>query len=454
MNILLVNPWITDFAAYDFWVKPLGLLYAGAFLKQRGHTVRIVDCMDRFGNATNGSVINGDNKYNTGKFRREIIEKPACLSHVSRHFCRYGISIDTFIALANTGVRPDTILVSSVMTYWYPGVVEAVSQLKDLFPGVPVILGGIYATLCEDHARELSGADVVAAGSSPSEIIHTVESAGPSEAGTDHPGAVTNDHFNDWPEPVWEVYGTLKTAMVLTTRGCPMNCTVCSSKILFDGFERRDPAKSAREIIALSQRGVGDIAFCDDALLIGTEKHAAILFETLIAEHSTVRLHTPNGLHIREITPKIAGLMKRAGVATVRLSLETASVERADDFSNKVTRDEFTSAVEVLYAAGYEPDDLGSYIMVGLPGQTYGEVIDTINFVADNGVNIRPALFSPVPGTVEFDRAVQFGMIRYDDDPVLHNNTIRTVDWFEGGKESYDEFSKRVSDANARTRKK
>ncbi|MFQ5628541.1 MAG: hypothetical protein ACE5I1_07255 [bacterium] len=26
-TFLLVNPWITDFAAYDFWSKPLGLLY-------------------------------------------------------------------------------------------------------------------------------------------------------------------------------------------------------------------------------------------------------------------------------------------------------------------------------------------------------------------------------------------------------------------------------------------
>ena len=48
MNALLINPWITDFAAYDFWNRPLGLLYVGAFLHQRGHSVRIVDCMDRF----------------------------------------------------------------------------------------------------------------------------------------------------------------------------------------------------------------------------------------------------------------------------------------------------------------------------------------------------------------------------------------------------------------------
>ena len=41
MRILLVNPWITDFAAYDLWAKPLGLLYAGAFLTAGQPVMRI-----------------------------------------------------------------------------------------------------------------------------------------------------------------------------------------------------------------------------------------------------------------------------------------------------------------------------------------------------------------------------------------------------------------------------
>ena len=32
-HILLINPWITDFAAYNFWIKPLGLLYIASLLK-------------------------------------------------------------------------------------------------------------------------------------------------------------------------------------------------------------------------------------------------------------------------------------------------------------------------------------------------------------------------------------------------------------------------------------
>jgi len=444
MNILLINPWITDFAAYDFWVKPLGLLYVGAFLRQRGHDVRLVDCMNRFQDGAGINLKHESRKYNTGKFHREIITKPECLKHVLRHFCRYGIPVNLFRKLVLTGHKPDLVLVSCVMTYWYHGAFDAISQIHELLPGVPVILGGIYATLCENHARNNSDADVVITDSSPSNIINMVESVGGSKGNN----SISPDSFNEWPEPLWNMYGTLRTAMVLTARGCPMNCTVCASKILFNGYERRDPDDASIEIINLSKQGVQDIAFCDDAILIDTEHHAIPLFEKLARVNAPVRLHSPNGLHIREITPEIALLMKRAGMVTIRLSLETASPERAKDFSGKVSKDEFRKAVDALFHAGYTPDELGAYILAGLPGQTLEEVYDTIAFVLDIGVKVRPAMFSPVPHTVEFERAVKAGMIQRDGDPVLQNNTLRTVDFWEGGQEGYREFTNMIAEGN------
>ena len=444
MNILLINPWITDFAAYDFWVKPLGLLYAGAFLKQRGHDVRLLDCMDRFQESAVADGKYFNRRYNTGKFHREIIKKPECLKHVPRHFCRYGIPVDLFRKKIKDVRKPDIVLVSCIMTYWYPGAFNVISLIHKMLPGVPVLLGGIYATLCEDHARNNSDSNVVTNCSVPSTIIETVEAAGGSKGD----GPLVPDNFSEWPEPAWELYDNLKTVTVLTTRGCPMNCTVCASKILFDGFERRDPVKAAQEIIGLAEKGVQDISFCDDALLVDTKNHTVPMFKRLAVSKTPVRLHTPNGLHIREITPEIARLMKRAGIVTVRLSLETASDERAKDFSYKVSREDFKNAVDALYSAGYTPDDLGAYTIAGLPGQNMEEVLDTIEFVLDTGVKVRPALFSPVPGTVEFRRAIEAGMIKEDDDPLLHNNTLRTFDLWEGGQEGYREFKKWLTEAN------
>ena len=445
MNILLINPWITDFAAYDFWVKPLGLLYVGAFLRQRGHSVRLIDCTDRFqdGGLTTQETDQARH-YNTGKFHREIIEKPSCLKHIPRYFNRYGIPPELFDTLVKSGPRPDVVCISCVMTYWYHGAFEAILRVRELLPGVPVVLGGIYATLCPGHAAAESGADVVITESQPSRIIDAVEYVG----GKQGRGKLLQDDFGLWPEPLWDNYGTLLTAVVMTTHGCPMRCTVCASRLLFDGFERRPVSDAVLAIKKLAARGVEDIAFSDDALLIDAERYALPLFEELVVEGAPVRLHTPNGLHLREITPKLASVMRKAGVTTVRLSLETTSEERESDFSGKVTRDDFRRAADALFGAGYTADELGSYILAGLPGQTMGEVFEAIRFSIETGVPVKPALFSPVPGTVEFDRAVEAGMIRRDDDPVLQNNTLRSVDIWQDNPEGYKQFKRIVTGAN------
>ena len=57
--------------------------------------------------------------------------------------------------------KPDLIGITSGMTYWYPGVFKLIEITKKFFQGIPIILGGIYATLCYDHAKKHSGADIV-----------------------------------------------------------------------------------------------------------------------------------------------------------------------------------------------------------------------------------------------------------------------------------------------------
>ena len=47
-NILLINPWIYDFAAYDMWTEPLGLLYIAGVLRENGYRANLINCLDRY----------------------------------------------------------------------------------------------------------------------------------------------------------------------------------------------------------------------------------------------------------------------------------------------------------------------------------------------------------------------------------------------------------------------
>jgi len=123
-KILLINPWIYDFAAYDFWIKPLGLLYLGAVLRQNNHEIHFIDCLDPYNprmcqrkNSKLKRRSSGD-----GKFFRQVIEKPEALRPIPRSYCRYGIDPDIFRSELREYKDVDLILITSIMTYWYPGV--------------------------------------------------------------------------------------------------------------------------------------------------------------------------------------------------------------------------------------------------------------------------------------------------------------------------------------------
>ena len=166
-SILLVNPWIHDFAAYDFWMKPLGLLYVGAILRAAGYEVGLLDCLDFSSGLpqfTAGLKPPRRRDFGRGHFYKENIPKPEALRDIPRQYRRYGIPPQALREIMAVFPRPDLILITSSMTYWYTGLSETIQFLRQNIPGVPIYLGGTYATLCADHAAKYSGADRILSG--------------------------------------------------------------------------------------------------------------------------------------------------------------------------------------------------------------------------------------------------------------------------------------------------
>ena len=99
-ELILINPWIFDFAAYDLWSKPLGLLTLAGCLRERGFPVRIIDCLDVHHPEMVKTPAHPQpvrRTYGTGKYWREKIQKPSPLGHIPRAYSRYGISEEVFL---------------------------------------------------------------------------------------------------------------------------------------------------------------------------------------------------------------------------------------------------------------------------------------------------------------------------------------------------------------------
>ena len=444
-RVLAINPWIYDFAAYDYFAKPLGLLYIASFLKSRGVAVDWVDCMDK----NHPEVLKRQGrsrpkirKYGTGPFYREVVPTPEVVAFIPRRYSRYGMPEDIFLKEVRRHPKPDAILLTSFMTYWYLGPKRAVELVRQVYPDVPIIMGGIYATLMPDHARRVVQPDYLIEGPGELKVATLLANL------WDEPRLA--DHFptdiDDFPYPAFELYPRLDYLIVMTSRGCPFRCTFCATYKIDSRFSQRQPEAVVEEILTQSRRfHVRDVAFYDDALLLQPEKRIKpILYRLLEARHG-LRFHTPNGVHGRFIDAEMAELFYRNHFATIRISLESVAKERRRDIHNKITPGEMTRAVQNLVKAGYRPGQIETYIIMGLPNQRIEEVVETMLYAHSLGVQIRLASFSPIPGTVDYQRAIENGYFPADADPLLTNKTVIPL---YRTREAYEQFHQLSQYAN------
>ncbi|MBD3225725.1 MAG: radical SAM protein [Caldithrix sp.] len=435
-KILLINPWVYDFTSFDLWSKPLGLLYIGSFLRQFDFEIRYIDCVDKHAADPYISKHPKVKKYGTGHFVRTIVDKPAVLKQIPRHYARYGISEQYFIDQLKNEQDVQAVLVTSIMTYWYPGVEHVVRLVRKYLPGIPVILGGIYATLMPEHARRIIQPDYLVSGPGEWNVLRVLaDILGLSLPSNNHPQLL-----DDYPYPAFDLINNPDYLIIMTARGCPYDCSFCAQKRISMPFTKRKPQEVVNEVTYHNKKyKVRDFAFYDDALFVDRERHIKPILRKLIDTQLPVRLHSPNGLFAKMIDEELARLMFKAGFKTIRLSFETSNEQRRKDMYSKVTNEAMIDAVKRLQLAGYKKHQLESYVLMGLPGQTMEEIVASIIFVHNLGVQVRLASFSPIPGTVEFERAVDTGKIRSDMDPLLTNKSIFPL---KDKKITYEQFKK------------
>jgi len=408
--LLLINPWIYDVAAYDFFARPLGLLYLAGFLEAQGVPVRLIDCVAapqaRLG------------PFGTGRYPKELLPPPPALAGFPRRYGRYGISEAAYRRELARIPRPAAILVTSLMTYWYPGVTEVIRLAREQFPDTPVLLGGIYATLCPDHARRHSGADVVVTGPGEEAVIQHLASL------LNMNPAPVPANLEVLPYPALNLAPGLSFIPLLTSRGCPFACDYCASPLLAPRFQRRSPEAVVEELLSWHRRlGLTEVAFYDDALLVDAEHHLLVILEELARRGAKFRFHSPNGLHARFITQEVAGWLKRAPFATLRLGVETAAPggRRLDQ---KLQEGELEPALRYLQEAGFRQDEIGVYLLLGLPDQEDEEVAASIRRVRELGATPVLALYSPIPGTALWPEALASSPYNLENEPLYHNNSL------------------------------
>ncbi len=400
-KILLINPPIYDFAAYDFWLKPYGMLSVAGNLRGKAD-FKLFDYLDRIHPFTIRQKELESDQWGRGRFYCEQIPNPACLEAIPRYFRRFGLPRNIFEDFLAQEGPFDSVFIQTTMTYWYKGVEEVIEDIRKTWPQTKIILGGNYVTLCYSHAEKF-GADLIVRGMNLEPLWEYLRIS------------------PDLNQPaLWEAYDKLNVGVLKLTEGCPFKCTYCSVPNVYSQFKTRPLEHSLAELKLLCRLGVENIAFYDDALLFEAQDALIPFLNKVVKRNIKVNFHTPNALNARFITRELAELMVQAGFKTFYLGFESTSSQWQKRTGSKVFSDELAQAVEHLIAAGAEHQNITAYQILGHPHIDTQQLEASMHFVNSLGIRGMLADFSPIPGTPDGEYCRRWVDM---DEPLMHNKT-------------------------------
>ena len=418
LSFLLVNPPIYDFSAYDFWMKPIGLLILESILKASGHQVYFFDFMDRkspyYSDEERKKI--KDKIGGTGKFYFEEVPKPRIYSSIKRKYKRYGLKLKHFEKFLKDIEDPDFIFISQTMTYWYLGTFEVVDFLKKKYPFSRVIIGGVAANLLGDFFYSNSNVDYVLSCQNLKELVYKLNKLGiPLKK---------IEKLNDTNYFDLSKYKNCEYTIILTRLGCPFNCSYCAQKKLFSEIDEYSIEKVYEFILSEYERGIRHFAFYDDALLFNFKVHLKKLLDKLKKSNlKGAKFYAQNGVHVRFITKEVAEYFAELNFKVVRLSLESANEVFLKKTGFKTSRKEYETACNYLRESGFK-ERIETYILIGRRDISKKDIEDSVKYVKSCGGLPRYSLYSPVPYSRDFYNVNKKELLK---EPLFHNNSVYSI---------------------------
>jgi len=407
-HIVTIRPAIFAYRAYCPWLQPAGILSIAAMLLRNNYQVTFLDFM-------------GYGK----KIPTVKVVPPLVIRHYRRPYYRYGRSVKECHAMVKALPAPPAVFfLTSGMTYWYPGVIEAVGILRKYFPKVPIVLGGTYPSLEPDHARR-SGVDIVSEGEGENNSVAIASEI----TGLQSTFSVNARDLDGYPYPAWHLVNKMYNREfrgawlpLYSSRGCPFSCSYCASNTTYNfGFRQRSVLSVLDEIDdCVGRLGVRGFAFNDDNLLVNRDNHIKPILEGVIRREDKRKLqfNLPNSTAANQYDPELADLMFRAGFKRVIVSIEVLNPDDQAGLQRQSFSSDVDRAIGYLRDAGFAPRQIGVYILCGLPEQTRESVIETVLYVWRAGGLPIPLTFTPIRGTPEWSRCEDLGLVDAETDPL------------------------------------
>ena len=209
--------------------------------------------------------------------------------------------------------------------------------------------------------------------------------------------------------PAWSLHGKT-SALLITSRGCPAQCTFCD-RAVFGNICRAHSAKYVMKVIRklYYRYGVKHLRLNEDNLLLFRNRLKEIC-NTIIKEK--LKISWSCFARVDYINLEILRLMKRAGCWQISYGIESGEQKILDVEKKGITLEQIESAVRLTKKVGIR---VIGFNMIGHPLETIKSIKKTIDFNKRIKVDDFKAEFlTPFPGTELYYTAEKYGILDKD----------------------------------------
>ena len=400
------------------FTPPLGLAYVAGTLQDAGYDVDVIDAV--------GESLDTRHPYDNDCFL-------------------YGLSPDQTV----DRIYPDSeiIGVAAGFSFEWPLCRELVARIRERFPHALLVGGGEHVTAVPEQSLSESDLDIGVLGEGEETVLKLVAShvSGKLEPATIEGIAyktkdgtvVTNPRrdrtrqIDDIPWPAWNLlpieaylergYGfginRGRSMPVMASRGCPYQCTFCSNPLMWTTRWIARDADLLLDELEFYQREFEAENFDFYDLTAIVKKSWIVDFCRKIKERNlTFTWQLPSGTRSEAIDHEVAELLYESGCRNLSYSPESGSPTVLKRIKKRITTKAVLASIRSSYRAGL---NIKCNIMLGFPGETYKEVLESLRFAMRMAVagayDLSIWAFSPYPGSELFDEINQQGRIKLDN---------------------------------------